>query len=96
VSGVSKPLATSHDAFVEIQAMHAMLTESGGTQAAVTRAGDVVTWTTELAAAALNAVRAHHAAANAREAALCASLKSAETVSAVNAIDLDTGWPEQA
>lgn len=70
--------------------------ENGPTQRATLRGGVTTTLTVESAEAMSAAVGAHARAAWARQADLTDAINAAETVAAVDAVAVDSGWPEQS
>lgn len=85
-------IATTHAARQELAALSETI--GGGSQKAVTRAGERVVLNKAAVDALLAAVDAHHAACNAREYDLDAAIESAADKAALDAVDITSEWPE--
>jgi len=77
----------------EINQLANMLDRRGGTQKFVTRGGSVVTGDVTSAAAIRDAVEAYISAVYANEAALQEQIDAATTLTALNKVDVTSGWP---
>lgn len=95
-------IETNHNAQQELEALVGKLTRDGGTQLIRTRSGAVIKADLATATALRDAVASHVAAVWANDATLGQAIQEAsETVgddatkiAAINAIDINAGWPE--
>lgn len=90
--GVSVAIDTTNDAVTELKGVRDY-TALGATQKAVTRSGALITFTHDMANGVIAAIEAHVSAANDQEFDLHAAIDAAGHMAAVQAIDIDSGWP---
>lgn len=85
--------ATTNDGHQELKALKERLDRVGGTQKAVTRAGDKIDANAAQATAIFNAVDDYIAACWTREYDLRVEIDAAADKAAIDAIDISVGWP---